>query len=41
MPLLIGENHDLHEILEDVHAFLAFSILALVGLHATERSSTA
>ena len=29
----MGENHDLHETLEEVHEFLAFSILALVGLH--------
>jgi cytochrome b561 len=34
LPLLIGENHNLHEILEEVHGFLAFTILALVGLHA-------
>jgi cytochrome b561 len=34
LPLLIGENHDLHEILEEVHGFLAFTILALVALHA-------
>jgi cytochrome b561 len=34
LPLLIGENHDLHEILEEVHGFLAFTMLALVGLHA-------
>jgi cytochrome b561 len=33
LPVLMGENHDLHEFLEEVHAFLAFSILALVGLH--------
>jgi len=33
MPVLIGENHDLHEALEGLHEFLAFSILALVGLH--------
>jgi cytochrome b561 len=33
MPVLLGENHGLHEILEEVHGFLAFSILALVGLH--------
>jgi cytochrome b561 len=33
LPLLIGENHDVHEILEEVHGFLAFTILALVGLH--------
>jgi cytochrome b561 len=34
LPVLIGENHDLHETLEEVHGFLAFTILALVGLHA-------
>jgi len=33
MPALMGENHDLHETLEEVHEFLAFSILALAGLH--------
>jgi len=33
MPVLIGENRDLHEVLEDVHGILAFSILTLVGLH--------
>jgi len=33
MPVLIGENHDLHEVLGALHEFLAFSILALVGLH--------
>jgi cytochrome b561 len=33
LPVLMGENHDLHEALEEVHEFLAFSILALVGLH--------
>ena len=34
LPVLMGENHDLHETLEGVHEFLAFTILALVGLHA-------
>jgi cytochrome b561 len=34
LPALLGENHDLHETLEEVHEFLAFTILALVGLHA-------
>ena len=29
----MGENHDLHEVLEEVHEFLAFTILALVSLH--------
>jgi cytochrome b561 len=33
MPVFIGENHDTHEFLEELHGFLAFSILALVGLH--------
>jgi len=33
LPALLGENRDLHEVLEEVHGFLAFSMLALVGLH--------
>jgi cytochrome b561 len=33
LPALMGENHDLHEVLEEVHGFLAFTILALAGLH--------
>ena len=33
LPALMAKNHDLHETLEEVHEFLAFSILALVGLH--------
>ena len=33
LPALMAKNHDLHEILEEVHGFLAFTILALVGLH--------
>ena len=33
LPALMGENHDLHEFLEEAHGFLAFSMLALVGLH--------
>jgi cytochrome b561 len=33
LPALLGENHDLHEALEEVHGFLAFTILALAGLH--------
>jgi cytochrome b561 len=33
LPALLGENHDLHELLEEVHEFLAFSILALFTLH--------
>jgi len=34
LPLLIAKNHDLHETLGEVHEFLAFTVLALVGLHA-------
>ena len=33
MPRLLAQNHDLHEFLEGLHEFLAFSILTLVGLH--------
>lgn len=33
LPVLMAKNHDLHETLEGVHEFLAFSILALVSLH--------
>jgi cytochrome b561 len=33
LPVLMAKNHDLHETLEEVHEFLAFSILTLVGLH--------
>jgi cytochrome b561 len=33
LPALMGENHDLHEALEEVHEILAFTILALVTLH--------
>jgi len=33
LPVLMGENHDLHEALEEVHEILAFTILALVILH--------
>jgi cytochrome b561 len=34
LPVLMAKNHDLHEVLEAVHEFLAFTILALVCLHA-------
>jgi cytochrome b561 len=34
LPALMAKNHDLHETLEGVHEFLAFTILALVCLHA-------
>jgi cytochrome b561 len=33
LPSLMGENHDLHEVLEEVHGILAFTILALASLH--------
>jgi len=33
LPSLLGENHDLHETLEDVHSVLAFTLLGLAGLH--------
>ena len=33
LPALMGENHDLHELLEEVHEVLAFTILALAILH--------
>jgi cytochrome b561 len=33
LPPLMGENHDLHEILEEVHEVLAFTVLALAALH--------
>jgi cytochrome b561 len=33
LPALTGKNHDLHEALEEVHEFLAFTILALVCIH--------
>ncbi len=33
LPALLGENHGLHEALEEVHEILAFTILALVVLH--------
>ena len=34
LPALMAKNHDLHEVLEEVHGLLAFTILALVCLHA-------
>ena len=33
LPDLLEKNHDLAETLEDVHAFLNYGMLALVGLH--------
>jgi len=33
LPAIMEKNHDLHEVLEEVHGFLGFTILALVGLH--------
>jgi cytochrome b561 len=32
-PALVGENHDLHETLEDVHETLFFVLLTVVTLH--------
>jgi cytochrome b561 len=32
-PALIGENHDLHETLEDVHEVLFFTLLAVAVVH--------
>jgi len=34
LPSLMAKNHDLHEILEEVHQILAYTVLALVCLHA-------
>lgn len=33
LPMLTGENEELHELMEEVHEFLAFSLLFLVVLH--------
>jgi len=33
IPPLVAENHDLHELMEEVHEVLAWTLLALVGLH--------
>lgn len=33
LPSLLEKSHDLHETLEDLHGFLAYTLLALVGLH--------
>jgi cytochrome b561 len=33
LPMLFGENDELHEIMEEVHEFLAFSLLFLIVLH--------
>jgi cytochrome b561 len=33
LPMLTGENEDLHELMEEVHEVLAFSLLFLVVLH--------
>jgi cytochrome b561 len=32
-PALVGENHDLHERLEDVHEALFYALLTVVVLH--------
>jgi cytochrome b561 len=34
LPTVIGEHQELREVLGELHGLLAFSILALVGLHA-------
>ena len=33
LPMLIGENKELHELMEEVHEVLAFSLLFLIVLH--------
>lgn len=33
VPMLTGENHDLHELTEELHELFAFSLLFLVVLH--------
>ncbi len=33
IPSPLAENHDLHELLEEVHEYTAFAIMGLVGLH--------
>lgn len=33
LPDLLSRNHALHETLGDVHQFLAYSLLGLIGLH--------
>jgi len=33
LPAVMAKNHNLHEVLEDVHGFLGYTILTLVGLH--------
>ena len=33
LPMLTGENQELHELMEEVHELLAFSLLFLVILH--------
>lgn len=34
LPFLIGENHDLHELTEDLHVALGKIFYAVIGLHA-------
>ena len=33
LPALMAKNHDLHEVLENVHGFLGYTVLTLVALH--------
>ena len=32
-PALVGENHDLHELMEEVHEVLFFTLLAVAAIH--------
>ena len=32
-PALVGENHDLHELMEEVHEVLFFTLLAVAVVH--------
>jgi cytochrome b561 len=32
-PAIVGENHDLHELMEEVHEFLFFTLLAVAAIH--------
>jgi cytochrome b561 len=32
-PALVGENHDLHEVMEEVHEMLFFALLTVAAIH--------
>jgi cytochrome b561 len=32
-PAIVGENHDLHELMEEVHEFLFISLLVVAAMH--------